>query len=321
MSRFVYVFLAILFIVAVVQPGFCQSKQADEISITFVGDVQPGVLERATQGQIDYIKKQFEGSDLVFGNLETPITTYSQLTAGKSSKAIKDGKDYAFKANPSSAKMLNAIGISVVGLANNHMMDYTDRGLLDTIKYLNKAGVAYCGAGENKAEAEAPVIVVSKKSGIKTAFIAYSEIAPLMSDATSKTPGIAYINYPSAKEDLDKMGKSIALAKKKGADIIVVTLHWGKEKSTVFESYQKELSKKLFEAGADCIIGHHPHVLRSIEKTGGKTIAYSLGNFIFDSYDRKTIVLNITFKKNGSGQWVQTVKTRPMYIMNGIPGK
>ncbi|MCE1248884.1 MAG: CapA family protein [Firmicutes bacterium] len=316
------IWFAICILIMIFSNSACFAADGkSEITITFVGDVQPHVLERASKKQMDYIRRQFADSEFVFCNLETPLTNHSQLTSGKSRDLIKSGKDYAFKANPSSVKTLNEAGFSVVCLANNHMMDYTDVGLTDTIRALNRAGICYCGAGENKDRAEAPVILESKKSGIKVAFISYSEIAPLMSDATSKTPGIAYINYPPGPGDISKIEKSIKTAKAKGADIVIVTLHWGKEKSSRFESYQKDFAKKLFEAGADCVIGHHPHVLRNVEKTGGKTIAYSLGNFVFDSADRKTMALTVTFSRNGSSGWLQSIKTKPMYIENGIPVK
>jgi len=298
-------------------PAFGQ----EEVTITFVGDVQPHVLERASAKQRDYIRQQFNGSDFVFCNLETPLTTSSRLTSGKSTAMINAKKDFAFKAHPSTVKWLRHLGFSVVCLANNHMMDYTETGLMDTIDALAKSGIAWCGAGKNKSAAEAPVILQSKSSGVKIGFISYSEIAPLMSDATVNAPGIAFIRYPPGSEDLNKISKSIKAARAKGADIVIVTLHWGKEKSTQSESYQKEFAKRLMQNGADCIIGHHPHVLRTIEKINGKTIAYSLGNFVFDSDDRKTLLLTVKFTRNGSGEWIQNVKTKPMYIENGIPVK
>jgi poly-gamma-glutamate capsule biosynthesis protein CapA/YwtB (metallophosphatase superfamily) len=290
----------------------------NEVVISFVGDVYPQVLLGKPERTITRIKKYFAGSQVIFCNLESPLTQHTVVTPGKSAKDLKAGKDFILRSHPETIDFLKKIGFDVVSLANNHCMDFNREGLFDTIKLLDKDCILYCGAGENQKRAEEPVII--KSGGVRIAFIAFSEYAPKCSDATENSPGIAFYNYPPGDEEIGKIQGSIKEARRQGADLVVVSLHWGKEGSNKIEKYQRAMSRQLLDSGADCIIGHHPHVLRSIESYNGKTIAYSLGNFIFESSsDRDTVVLKVRFTKDKSGVWRQEAKQHFYFIRNGIP--
>lgn len=293
------------------------SGGSGHVTMSFVGDVHPLYLQDAGHNRLERLKKDFSDSSFVFCNLESPLTRHNIRTAGKSAASLKARRDYILRSPPESAPYLAKMGFNVVSLANNHAMDYGDRGFLDTLEVLDRHGIAYCGGGRNANDANAPVIVV--KNGIKAAFIARSEIVPLMSRAEGNYPGIAGIGYPPSQEDLNGIITAIKTARKKGAVIVVVSLHWGKEGSSAHEPYQREFAEKLLENGADCIIGHHPHVLRKIESYRGKTIAYSLGNFIFGSADRPTKMLKIRFEKNKENIWTQQMSQLDYYIKNCIP--
>lgn len=296
----------------------CSGAEGRTITISFVGDVHSSELPGISSERIKTLKSHFKGSDIVFGNLESPLTNHSGRTKGKDPAKLKAKKDFILRSSPEAARFLKKSGFTVMGLANNHIMDFNETGLRDTLASLNKAGISHCGAGLNLKQAEAPVIV--KAGGAKAAFIAYSEIKPLYSVAGPDYPGIAGINYPPSDYDLDNIKGSIKKAKKAGANIVVVSLHWGKERSTDMEEYQERFARKIIDAGADCIIGHHPHVLRRVDTYKGKTIAYSLGNYIFPSADRDTVILKIKFRLQKNGTWKQEYKEKKLYIKNGIPG-
>ncbi|MCD4784745.1 MAG: CapA family protein [Candidatus Eremiobacteraeota bacterium] len=289
---------------------------ADEITISAVGDVNPQILKSVSKKQLNRIRNFLGDSDVIFGNLESPITTHPVRTSGKKKKDIKEKKDYVFKSDPATVNRLVYLGFNVFALANNHMMDYCEKGLNDTIYLLNRHKIKHCGAGKNISIAQTPVII--KKRNVKIAFIAYSEIVPVKSIATANYPGIAGISYPPTSYDFNNIKRSIISARKKGADIVIVSLHWGKEKSSKMEEYQVKFTRKILDSGADCIIGHHPHILRSIETYKGKIIAYSLGNFIFGTYG-PTIVLKIKFKRDKNGNWKQSCSRKKMYVRNGVP--
>ena len=254
---------------------------------------------------------------LAFCNLESPITAHTAMTPGKTMESIKSGRDYILRSPPSSAGLLKQAGFDVVGLANNHMMDFRSVGLMDTLKLLDKFKIKYCGAGADIAAAHSPVIL--KRNGVKVGFVSYSEIVPRLAIAGPKTPGIAGISYPTTTADVNNLLASIKAARNQGAEIVVVSLHWGKEGSSGMEAYQRRISRKLLDGGADCIIGHHPHVLRCVQTYKGKVIAYSLGNFIFSSSDRPTKLLKITFTKIPGGKWTQKYNTDNYYIRDCIP--
>lgn len=310
--------VVILFLItfSVVTGGFNVPKERC-IEISFCGDVHPELMRGSPDYAFKQIQNRARGSDAVFCNLEAPITTYTIRTAGKCGEALAAKRDYVLRSPPGSIRYLKNAGFTVVSLANNHIMDYNARGLEDTINSLNKAKIAYCGAGEDKKRAMAPAIIEVK--GVKVAFIAFSEIAPALSRATSKLPGIAAISYPPLNNDYINVCRSIKSARNRGAEIVIVSLHWGRENSTVHEEYQRVFAKKILDAGADCIIGHHPHVLRGWEMYKGRLVAYSLGNYIFASSDRNTKMLRVKFQKGILPVWSQQVEERLCVIRNCIP--
>ena len=287
------------------------------VEISFVGDVYPDMMEGITAKSLEKQREYFKDSDIVLCNLESPITTSRSKTGGKSAEAVKAKKDYILKSHPSNAGYLTKSGVTAVSLANNHIMDYGDRGLQDTLYHLKKLNIAYCGAGNNIDEAESAVIIDVR--GRKVAIAGFSEIKPLGSAATAYYSGIATIQYPPGKADLQKIKSSMEKAAKEGAEIFIVSIHWGKEHSGEIESYQRKFAKLLIDEGVDCVVGHHPHVLRDVEFYNDKTIAYSLGNYFFMSTVGKTIILKVRFTKDFTGKWKQKAVIEKMKIKNGIP--
>ncbi|MGG2919052.1 CapA family protein [Brevibacillus parabrevis] len=263
------------------------------VRLTFVGDVmmsgnvEKTLLEKGYDYPFTHVRSLFLQDDFTIANLETPLTT-------KGTPA--DNKQYVYKSSPLAAPAMKAAGIDAVNLANNHSMDQGVAGLLDTFDALAKNGIAYVGGGKDSVEAFTPIVV--ERNGIKLALLGFSRVIPEVSwFATEKQPGLAG-SYDSAKAV-----QAIQQAKAH-ADLVVVIAHWGKEREDFPVDHQKELAKAYIDAGADLIVGGHPHVLQGFERYNGKWIAYSLGNFIFTRSTEpktwQTMVLQASCTKDAS---------------------
>ena len=206
--------------------------------------------------------------DYVFANLETPITTHT-VPLGR--------KPYLFRLHPKSADMIAQLKIDIVSIANNHIMDYGKEGLIDTIKWLNKNNIKYTGAGFNLDEARTPAIFTH--NDIEIVFLAYNDRPPRYFDAAEKLPGAAPLNLKIIKEDIKKY--------KNKSSIVLVSLHWGVEQTLYPTKRQRAIAKQIIDAGANGIIGHHPHWPQGIQIYKGAPIVYSLGNFLNGYYNVK----------------------------------
>ncbi|MCL2717199.1 MAG: CapA family protein [Lachnospiraceae bacterium] len=203
-------------------------------------------------------------------------------------------KLFTFRAKPETASWLNDMGVNLVSLANNHTFDYGEISLLDTLDTLEAYGVPYVGAGRNIEEAAAPVYFII--SDIKIAFIAATQIErfhnPDTRGATETLPGVfRFLNN-------ERLLYTIAEARE-NSDFVVVFLHWGSERATEPDWSQLEQSLKIAAAGADLIVGAHPHVLQEITVHGNTPVAYSLGDFWFSSRTVDTGLLEAIFDVNG----------------------
>ena len=210
-----------------------------------------------------------EEADVAMVNLECPITTRGERVE----------KPYNFRMHPRYLKALLIAGIDIVNLANNHIYDFGDVGLFDTISYLDSVGISHVGAGKNRAEAHQPVVMDLR--GTRVAFFGYygGGEAP---KATATKPGVADRNIDEIRIDVRKARNE------QGADFVVVNLHWGTELADTPDVGQIYFAHRVIDAGADLIVGHHPHVLQGIERYKSGVIAYSLGNFLFGGNSRRT---------------------------------
>ena len=192
-------------------------------------------------------------------------------------------KQYTFRLPPEKVSMFHELGIDIVSLANNHAMDFGREALLDTCDTLDKAGIYRVGAGKNLDEAKKAEILTVK--GKKIGFLGASRVIPEGSwGATSSTAGMLTTYDPAVLlEEIEKT--------KQECDYLVVYVHWGIERHDRPEEYQRTLGQQYIDAGADLVIGSHPHVLQGIEYYKGKPIVYSLGNFVFGSSIPKSMLL------------------------------
>lgn len=243
---------------------------AEEIIITAVGDVMLGGRWAPLLRQKGYehpflgVRKELTSSDITLANLESPIAELGREFTEKK---------FRFRAEPQVAAAMRASGITLVTLANNHSMDFGGEALAETLGNLSKNGITWIGAGENLSEARKMALYTIK--GRRIAFLGYSLTQPVEFFAGPNRPGTApgYEKFMTA---------DIASARSQ-ADVVIVSFHWGKEASETVQAYQRTAAHKAVEAGADIIIGHHPHVLQGVERYRNGVIFYSLGNFTFAS--------------------------------------
>lgn len=262
------------------------------IHLSFVGDVMMAgnvekmLIEKGYDYPYTEVAKWFVQDDITIANLETPVTTRG---------TPPENKAFIYKSPPDALPALKEAGIDVVNLANNHSMDQGVEGLLDTFSFLDKNQIAYIGAGKDMKRAYAPVIV--EKNGIRVAFLGFSRVIPDVSWYAGKNkPGMAATYDPALAV------KAIQEARTQ-ADLVVVIPHWGEERKDDPVDHQMELARAYIDAGANLVVGGHPHVLQGFETYKNKWIAYSLGNFIFTrSTEPRTwesIILQASCTKSG----------------------
>ena len=265
----------------------------ESITMHFAGDVQFSgkvedlLLKKGFDYPYQHLGSLFTNDDLTFINLETPVTTGGVAAQNKS---------FVYKSSPKALKSLAAAGVDVVNLANNHILDQGVKGLTDTLTHLKNNKLSYVGAGLNRKEAYSPVYY--EKNGIKIALLGFTRVIPEASwRAEAGKPGVA-----DAYNSTEAV-KAIKQAHKK-ADLVIVMAHWGQERHTTPDENQKKLGYEFIDAGADLVIGGHPHVLQGLESYKGKWIAYSTGNFIFSrsatAETWKTAIFEATCQKDGN---------------------
>ncbi len=299
--------------------GFFQNAErvneppGEKLRIMAVGDIMlgRGVASGLTAIQTGYRYPFLETVDLlnrgdiVFGNLEHPITNRE--------KSLDANGKIILRAGPEIMTGLELAGFNLLSLANNHIMDYYGDGLTDTLSLLEKYNIGFAGAGKNLEEARKPAIV--KKNGLKAGLLAYTDMAgteyggnpPIRFAADSGTPGVAPINPRIMEEDIKKAREQV--------DLLLVSLHWGIEDSYAITDEQMQFAHWLIDRGADMVLGHHPHRFQGIELYQGKPIVYSLGNFIFDQAhpeSRESFILEITY----TGTVLESMKAIPVRIEN-----
>lgn len=275
------------------------------VSIAAVGDIMLGGKAEAFLERKGYdypfaaTAHLLKDADLAIGNLETPLT-------GRGSPLTD--KTYLFRNPPEKvAPALKSAGFDIVTLANNHILDYGVEGLQDTINSLTGVGIAHVGAGMNLQEARRPV-VLTLENGQTVGFLGYSNTFPEEFWATSTSPGTAFGHVEHVQSDVRALVD-------KNVDVIVVSFHWGRERQTELRPYQPLLAYAAIDAGADLVLGHHPHILQGIERYKQGLVLYSLGNYTFTTFSNSvhtSVVAQIDFR-NGS---FESLEMTPININN-----
>lgn len=249
-----------------------QRSLLQDIKIAFVGDI---MLDRSVKAAVDVfgagnfhypflrIRDALAAYAFTFANLEGPISDYGQDQGGL----------YSFRMDPRTVEGLSFAGIDVVSLANNHTGDWGHQALADTFFYLSENNIAYVGASVDEEEAFASKLFLVGDT--RFAILAYTQSGGMYRRSIdSGAPDIALI-------DETRVTDAIARARRQ-ADIVAVSFHFGEEYKNKPNEYQQMIAHMAVDAGADIVVGHHPHVVQPLEKYGNGFIVYSLGNFIFD---------------------------------------
>lgn len=253
------------------------------VRLLFAGDVylSDHVLEAYdAAGGIDGVLSQgyqaeIQAADYFVTNEEFPFSTRGTPAPDK---------QFTFRVHPEKVKLMQEMGIDLVTLANNHALDYGRDAMLDTIDTLDRAGIRHVGAGKNLAEARKPAIV--ELNGRTFAFIGATRVYPEADWAAGTDSAGMFSAYDGGAQ----LAEEVKAAKQQ-ADYVIAYVHWGIEREEMPNEVQKSIAHRLVDAGADLVVGAHPHVLQGIEYYQGVPIAYSLGNFVFGSSIPSTALL------------------------------
>lgn len=251
------------------------------------------------------ISDMLAAADVTFTDVESPLSD-------NDSQPIPN-KDVYIIGKPAAIDGIANSDITFAALANNHIMDYSGPALKDTINALDNIGVLHAGAGMTEDEADR--MAETTVNGVSIAFFSWTDIIPENFVASDNEPGVA-----AARLNMDDVCRRVKEAKETH-DVVVVAMHWGVEyQDYIDEEKQREPAHKLVDAGADVILGNHPHVMEGVEFYNGSLIAYAHGNCVFwQKYDHthESIILNFDMTENGPKNVVAT----PLYLDDtyGIP--
>ncbi len=266
-------------------------EQKDVVTLLFAGDILMDdhyaimstyhnrgndIHQAFNQELIDQMRK----ADIFMLNNEFTFTERGTPTANK---------QFTFRAEPSNVSLYEEMGVDLVSVANNHIYDYGEISLLDTLDTLDSAGVPYVGAGRNLEEAMEPVYFIA--NGMKIAYVSATQIertgVPDTKEATVDTPGVLRCMNP------DNLLSVIAEAKA-NSDYVILYIHWGTESQESIDWLQEQQAPIYAQAGVDLIMGDHPHCLQKIDTVEGVPVIYSLGNFWFNSKTQNTCLVEVT---------------------------
>ncbi len=292
-----------------VSAGIAQEKsdssQTSSISarLVAVGDVNLGravgkiILAGDTCFPFSRIDHLFENADIVFCNLESPLSDQGGETQSRRSNLV-------FTGPPAGADALKRAGVTVVSIANNHALDYGVDGFHQTVENLHRAGVNFVGTVDsNSLEPNRAIITVN---GLRFAFFAVTDVQNWQNGS--------WMRYV-AKADTSLLFPRIR-ALRDSVDFIILSYHGGVEYQSIPAKATRSFLHAAIDAGVDLVIGHHPHVLQEIEVYRGRYIAYSLGNFVFYQPQRywtqRSVALVFQCIKAKGGRQIQLEDVIPL---------
>lgn len=215
-------------------------------------------------------------------------------------------KQFTFRTDPKYVSILKELGTDIVTLANNHALDYGRTAFEDTLETLDQAGIQRIGGGYSISEASAPAVCTV--NGQRFAIFGATRVSPSADWYAGESQSGLFQTYDPAK-----LNAAIQEARK-SCDHVIVFVHWGIEKNETPEEYQRSLARGYIDAGADLVVGCHPHVLQGFEYYKGVPIIYSLGNYLFDNRTGQTVLLEAGF----SDENPPTVSLVPCQRSDGV---
>ena len=284
-----------------------EAEEAETITISFVGDCSIGdslkqrglsssltsqVKEHGFDWLFETVRPYFEADDLTVANLEVVLSDYNEPKYPL--------KTYNLIAPSEHREILSCSGIDAVNTVNNHCVDFNYKGYRDTLQNLEEAGILHFGSLNATRDTNRFVDhVIHEIKGVTFGFMGYS--------------------YPS-NSDLKLIQGEIQELRDAGCDIVVVSLHWGKETKPNPQANQFNYAQKVLDAGADMIWGHHPHVLQPVYFYNGKPVLFSTGNFVFGTIsklDPATGIFQLTWEKTGDGARLASLSMIPCQTQRG----
>jgi poly-gamma-glutamate synthesis protein (capsule biosynthesis protein) len=240
-------------------------------TLMFVGDI---MFDRGVESSVnrnfdgDFTRlfdnlEIFEKADVLFGNLEGPV----------SDTGTNRGSKYSFRMDPQTISALKDGGFDVLSFANNHVGDYGQEAFEDTLTRLTATDILFTGAGWNKRGVAQPTVL--EVGDLHIGFLGFTDVGPSWMVAGEDRAGILLANDPNFTDIITDADEQV--------DMLITSFHWGDE-YVPFNNRQQSLAHAAIDAGADIVVGHHPHVVQDTEMYNNKLIAYSLGNFVFDQY-------------------------------------
>ncbi|MBD5485459.1 MAG: CapA family protein [Lachnospiraceae bacterium] len=271
------------------------AAEPDRVTITFAGDIlfddNYAIMTRVvgnddiSNGISPELIEEMKSADIMMLNNEFPYSDGGSPL---------EEKQFTFRAKPYRVSYLNDLGVDIVSLANNHAYDYGESAFLDTMATLESAGIAYVGAGRNLQEARRPVYYII--NNMKIAIVSATQIErldhPDTKGATDSSAGVFRC------WNGDNLLETVREAKE-NSDFVIVYLHWGTENVSEIDWAQEKQGAEVAAAGADLIIGAHPHCLQPISIVQGVPVVYSLGNFWFNSRTIDTGMIKVEIDESG----------------------
>ena len=277
-----------------------------DASLIFVGDIMvaetPGELISRGEDPFQPFAALLSSHDVRIGNLECVVAT----------TGTAEEKPYTFRADPRTLPVLKR-HFDAVSLANNHSGDFGKAAFAEQLALMDTAGLPYFGGGSDATAAHAPWIV--ERNGVRIALLGYVEFKPRSFEADASRPGVAW-----SGEDDDVIEDIIAARRVHRADIVIPFMHWGWEDEPDPSPRLRAFARRMIDAGADLVVGGHPHVTQGAEYYRGKPIIYSLGNFLFNGFDTPATttgwVLSARVDRTGVVDWRTHVARLDA---NGVP--
>lgn len=285
--------------------GSAAAQSVPSVSLLFAGDI---VLDGKAGLAIEQGRDPFapfaailSAADIRVGNLECVVATSGDPV----------DKNYTFRAHPRTLAVLKR-HFDAVALANNHSGDFGRPAFAEMLGLLDREGILKFGGGRNLHEAHTPLIV--ERQGIKIALLGYNEFMPRSFEADYDAPGVAWSEDEQVVADI-KAARSVYKA-----DLVIPIMHWGWENEPSAGIRQRQLARLMVDAGADAVIGSHPHVTQDIEHYKGKPIIYSVGNFLMEELDNANQAIGWVLRLQLSRDGVQRFEIRIAHIdSEGIP--
>jgi len=283
-------------------PGFASTNT---VKLLFAGDIVldnlPGKAIERGEDPFAAFSALIDQADVRVGNLECVVATTGE----------PEEKIFKFRAHPRTLAILKK-HFDAVSIANNHSGDYGRPAFEEMLDLLDRNGIAHLGGGHNLAQAHTPVII--ERKGLRIALLGYNEFMPRSFEADEHGAGTAWSEDEQVSADIHKARTFYK------ADIVIPIMHWGWENEPHSSARQQQLAHLMIDAGADLVIGGHPHVTEEVEYFHGKVIIYSVGNFMIDLLDNdaQTVgwVVNLELDKQGVKSWSTSVAH---IDANGIP--